>query len=65
MAGFQTFVTATAVLGIMYFIVFVIWGAGGGFSLIYEMGKIMKQIPVWGYLVVSLIILTKLMFGGK
>ena len=65
MGSIQTFLTKGFIFGIIVFILFTIWGVGGGFSLTYELGKIMKGIPVWTYIVVALIVLTKLMFGGR
>lgn len=57
--------TAGVVIGLIYLIVFMIWGVGGGFSALYGIGKIMKQIPAWFYIVVALIWLTKSMFGSR
>ena len=62
---FTTLFTAGMIAGIIYFIVFVIWGASGGFSAISQVGKVMAQIPAWTYIVVAIIVLVKLMFGGK
>lgn len=59
-----TIFTAGLILGIIYFIVFVIWGASGGFSAISQVGKLMSKIPAWFYIIVALIWLSKSMFGG-
>jgi ABC-type Na+ efflux pump permease subunit len=71
MGAFTTFFTKAFIIGIIVFIVFMIFGIGGGFSAIWKSGKIANQladilssIPVWFYVVIALIWLSKAMFSG-
>jgi F0F1-type ATP synthase assembly protein I len=62
---FSTLLTGSFITAIILLIVFLIWGAGGGFSTIAGVGSLMKQIPAWFWIVVAMIWLTKAMFGGN
>lgn len=44
---FYSFLNAGAITAIMIFILFMIFGTGGGFSVIYDLGKFASTIPVW------------------
>lgn len=56
---------AAFLIAAIYFIVFVIFGFGGGFKLTYDVGKLAAQIPTWAWLGLGLIVLISLIRGKK
>jgi hypothetical protein len=61
MASFQGIVNAGLFFGLMVFIVFMIVGTGGGFAALWKVGAVLKQIPAWGWIVVAIIVLMKML----
>lgn len=53
-SGFQTFITTGFVIAAIYFIVFFIFGLGGGFKATWNLGQLVSEIPVWFWLVLAL-----------
>lgn len=51
----SAFLTAGTIYAILVFAGVVTWGAGGGFGLLYDMGKFMAKVPVWIWVLVALV----------
>ena len=50
----QTILNSALIFGIMYFIIFVLIGAGGGFTTAFNIGKFIAKVPVWFWITISL-----------
>lgn len=59
------FITKGFIFGIIVFILFSIWGGGGGFKVAWDIGAFMKKVPIWAWVGLSVIILFKMMVGGR
>jgi hypothetical protein len=43
----HSFITGATITAVMLFIVFMLFGSGGGFVLIYTLGQYASKIPIW------------------
>lgn len=53
--GITAFLNAGLIFALIYFIVFVVWGTGGGFKVLANVGHAMAQIPGLVWVIVGII----------
>lgn len=61
--GLQAFVTSTFIFAFIILILFLIFGAGGGFKTTWNIGSFVAKVPVWVWVGIALLYLFSQMRG--
>ena len=53
--GIQAFINAPTIIAVIILIFVLMIGAGGAFEAAFDVGKFMKEIPIWFWVVLAML----------